>query len=73
MAARLSQNKRVEGDAVMPKSLSNCCSQIISLVVMAKARYSAAEERDVVVCLLAFHETKESPRNMQKPEMDFLE
>lgn len=40
---------------------------------MAKARYSAAEERDVVVCLLAFHETKESPRNMQKPEMDFLE
>ena len=38
------------------------------------ALYSAsAEEQDIVICFLDFHETKESPRNMQKLVVDFLE
>lgn len=37
-------------------------------------RYSAsAEDLAMVVCFLAFHEIKESPRNTQKPMTDFLE
>lgn len=47
---------------------------MISLVVTAKARYSAsATEREMVVYFFAFQEIKESPRNMQKPMINFLE
>ena len=43
-------------------------------MVTANARYSAsAEERDIVDCFLAFQDTRESPRKIQKPVMDFLE
>lgn len=55
------------------KSFSNWHSQTNSLVVEAKALYLAStEDRETVVCFLAFQETKESPINMQKPVTDFL-
>lgn len=38
---------------------------------MASARYlSSEEDRETVACFLDFHETKESPRKMQKSVMD---
>lgn len=38
------------------------------------ARYSAsADDLEMVDCFLALHETKESPKKMQKPVVDFLE
>lgn len=48
-------------------------SQTISLVVLAKARYSAsAEDREVVDCFFDFQETNESPRKTQKPVTERL-
>lgn len=46
---------------------------MISQEVAAKARYSAsAEDLDTVLYFLAFHDTSASPRNTQKPVVDFL-
>lgn len=37
-------------------------------------QYSASpNDLEMVDCFLAFHETKESPKKMQKPVVDFLE
>ena len=59
---------------MVPKSCNNCLIQSNSLVVAAKARYSAsADEREMVDCLLDFHDTKESLRKTQTPETDLHE
>ena len=48
-------------------------SQIISLEVLFKARYSAsAEEQETVSCFLERQEIKESPRNIERPVVDRL-
>ena len=50
------------------KSCKSYLIQINSLIVAAKARYSAlAEDRATVVCFLAFQEIKDSPKKMQNP------
>ncbi|MDV3194007.1 MAG: hypothetical protein Q8835_03070 [Sweet potato little leaf phytoplasma] len=44
-----------------------------SLVTAANALYSAsAKDLETVGCFFDFHEIKDSPRNTQKPETDFL-
>ena len=54
------------------KSKSSCLSHSNSLVVAAMARYSAlAEDLEIVVYFLAFQETKESPRKIQKHLTNF--
>ena len=66
MAESLSQNNNVASLVLISKSRNNCLNQIISQVVEAIAIYLAsAEDRDIVACFLDFHETRESPRNMQ--------
>jgi hypothetical protein len=46
---------------------------MISQHVTAMALYFAlVEEQDMVCCFLDFQEIKESPRNKQKPMIDFL-
>ena len=58
----------------MPKSSINCRNQTSSLVVAAMERYStSAEDFEIVCCLLAFQETSESPKKMQKPVIDLRE
>ena len=55
------------------KSFRSCTNHRISLVTLAKARYSAsAEERATVVCFFDFQEIKASPKKTQYPEVDFL-
>ena len=45
-----------------------------SLVVVARAQYSAsAEERGTLVCFFAFQGISVSPMNMQKSVVDFRE
>ena len=47
---------------------------MISLVVAAKALYSAsADDLEMVGCFLDFQEIRESPKKMQNPVTDFLE
>ena len=54
--------------------MNNWWSQSISLVVEAKALYSASiEDQATVVCFLDFQETRDSPRNMQKHVTDLQE
>lgn len=70
-AAVLSQNINMEVEMGTNKSDNSCLSQINSLVVAARARYSAsADERETVVYFFAFHDTRDSPRKMQKPVVD---
>lgn len=58
----------------MQRSLNNWHNQISSLVVAARAWYSAsADKRETVDCFLDFQEINESPRKIQKPVMDLLE
>lgn len=43
-----------------------------SLLVVAKARYSASvEDLEMVSCFLVFHDIRDSPRKTQKPVTDF--
>ena len=73
IAAWLSQKRSACVETSTWKSFNNWCIHINSLVVEANARYSAsAEDLKIVVCFLAFHETKELPMTMQKPVTDFL-
>lgn len=73
-AAWLSQNKIAGDEAGIWKSRNSCVIHIISLIVTARARYSAsAEELDTMGCFLARHDKRESPRKMQKPVIDFRE
>lgn len=55
IAAWLSQNKRIGESTVMWKSFNKCDNQKSSLVVAAKALYSASEDDlETVACFLAF-------------------
>ena len=55
------------------KSLSKDLIHMISQQATAMARYSTlAEDWEMVRYFLDFQETKESPRNKQKPVTDFL-
>ena len=57
----------------MRRSRSSCDNQVISCAVVASALYSASvEDRDTVSCLLADHDTRLGPRNVQKPVVDLL-
>lgn len=52
----------------MERSERSCLGQTNSLAVVAKVRYSAsADDWETVTCFLAFQETNDLPRNMQKP------
>ena len=74
MAAWLLQNKRASRGSSIQKTLRSCCSQMISLVVAAKALYSAsAEDLEMVGCFFDFQEMSESPKKMQNLVTDFLE
>ena len=56
------------------KFVKSCWIQTISLIVAASARYStSANERKIVVYLLDFQDTNESPRNTQNPITDHRE
>ncbi|KAA0062062.1 ty1-copia retrotransposon protein [Cucumis melo var. makuwa] len=56
-----------EGDE-MYRSFINCFIQVSSLVVVARARYSAfTEDRETIDCYFTFQDIKASPMNMQKP------
>ena len=62
-----------EGDE-MYRSFINCFIQVSSLVVVARARYSAfTEDRETIDCYFTFQDIKASPMNMQKPMVDFRE
>lgn len=55
IAAWLSENKRIGESTMMWKSFSKCYNQKSSLVVAAKALYSAsADDLETVACFLAF-------------------
>lgn len=72
IAAWLSQNRRAGWEQGKCNSERSRRIQGSSLAVAAKARYStSAEDREIVVCFLAFQDIDESPRKMQKPVVDF--
>jgi len=67
----LSQNTNVACLMLQSSSSSSWCSQMHSATVLATPRYSAlALEWDTIGCHLENHETRASPRNMQKPEVE---
>jgi hypothetical protein len=69
----LSHHSRARGRCVIPSSVSNFWTQIISAVAFASALYSASVlDLDMVGCFLAVEDTKLSPRNTAKPPVDLL-
>ena len=71
-AVWLSQSNLI-APAETPKSFSSCTSQMTSLVTLAMALYSASvDDCAIVFHFFDFQETRASPRNTQKPEVDFL-
>lgn len=74
IAAWLSQKINAGEEDVIWKSRRSWCIQTSSLVVDAKALYSAsADDLEIMVCFLALQEISESPRSTQNPVINFLE
>ena len=67
----MSHNTMVEVSRGLPNSPRRGRSHEHSATVLATPRYSAsALDRETVVCRLEDHETRASPRKMQKPEVE---
>ena len=61
-AAWLSQNNDAGLECLIPMSLNKCRSHNTSQTVTAMALYSSsANDLEMVLCFLDFHEIKESP------------
>lgn len=72
--SELIQIKGVGKEVVIPQSCNSGCIHTSSLVIIARARYSAlVEVLDMIDCFLALQDIKDSPRNMQKIVIDFLD
>lgn len=72
-AAWLSQNSRVALGCFTCKSQRRKSNQTISHTTTAIELYSAsANDLETIFCFLDFHETKESPKKIQKPIINLL-
>ena len=58
---------------IISKSFNKACNQVISQTVIAMALHSTSvEDLDTMDYFLDFHDTRESPKNMQYPVVDLL-